>query len=158
VALPLAISDLGSGTIMILIVLLALPIAAIAFAGSGRALKTLGKGRWAIEQELPAKRPLGPPQPVDRRVQQAEVRQMLEAKSYRREQRGQAPLDVEAELKRLLEPSEAAPAAGIDAELRDEVRQLVIARNERRMRQGKPPLDVEAEIRRQLTDLENLGQ
>jgi hypothetical protein len=158
VALPLAISDMGSGTIMILIVLLVLPIAAIAFAGSGAALKTLGKGRFAIEQELPAKRPLAPPQPVDRRVQEAEVRQMLEAKSYRREQRGQSALDIDAEVKRLLQPASAAPGAGFDRELREEVRQLVIARNERRMRQGKPPLDVEEEVRRQLTDLENLGQ
>jgi len=140
------------------IALVVLPIAAIAFAGAGAALKTLGKGRFAIEQELPARRTLGPQAPIDRRAQEAEVRQMLEAKSYRREQRGEAPIDVEAETKRLLEPSAAGPGVGLDAELRAEVRQLVIARNERRMRQGKPPLDVEEEIARQLADLENLGQ
>jgi hypothetical protein len=158
VVLPLAISDVGAGMVLIVIALLVLPIAAIAFAGSGKALKTLGKGRWAIEQELPARRSLSSPQPLNKAVQAAEVRQMLEAKSYRREQRGEEPLDVEAEMKRLLEEDEAAPKGGVDKELRDEVRQLVIARNERRMRQGKPPLEVEAEIERQLADLENLGQ
>jgi hypothetical protein len=150
VSVPLALSDFGNGTVLIVIALLALPIAAIAFAGAGAALKTLGKGRFAIEQELPARRTLGPPAPIDRRAQEAEVRQMLEAKSYRREQRGEAPLDVEAELASLTSPT---PRAG-DPVLREEVRQLVIARNERRLRQGKEPLDVEAEIDRQLRDLE----
>ena len=157
-ALPLAATDVDNGTILIVVALVALPIAAIAFATVGSALRTLGKGRFAIEQEMPAKRTLSAPAPVDRKVQQAEVRQMLEAKSYRREQRGEAPLDVEAEMKRLLEPAEAAPPARIDLELREEVRQLVVARNERRMRQGKPPLDVKTEVDRQLADLENLGQ
>ena len=156
--IPLALSDVGSGMIILLIALVVLPIAAIAFAGSGKALKTLGKGRWAIEQELPARRPMTAPQPLNKAVQAAEVRQMLEAKSYRREQRGESPLDVEAEMKRLLETDQSAPPPGVDKELREEVRQLVVARNERRMRQGKDPLDVEAEINRQLADLENLGQ
>jgi hypothetical protein len=157
VSVPLALSDLGNGTILIVIALLVVPIAAVAFATSGSALRSLGKGRWAIEQELPARRTLGPPAPIDRRAQEAEVRQMVEAKSYRRQRRGEAPLDVEAETKRLLAPT-PAPGAGIDAELRQEVRQLVVARNERRMRQGKPPLDVDDEVARQLADLENLGQ
>jgi hypothetical protein len=63
--------------------------------------------------------------------------------------RGLAPLDVEAEIAALTQPT-PAPA---DAELREEVRQLVIARNERRMRKGQEPLDVEAEVERQLRDL-----
>ena len=75
---------------------------------------------------------------------------MLEAKSHRREARGEQPLDVEAELAAL---TTASPGAG-DPALREEVRQLVIARNERRLRQGKEPLDVEEEIDRQLRDLE----
>jgi hypothetical protein len=74
---------------------------------------------------------------------------MLEAKSRRREARGEAPLDVDAELAAL---TSAAPGSG-DPALREEVRQLVIARNERRLRQGKEPLEVEAEIDRQLRDL-----
>jgi hypothetical protein len=81
---------------------------------------------------------------------------MLEAKSYRRQARGQEPLDVDAELAKLMEAPDAP--GGVDAELRAEVRALVLARNERRMRRGQPPLDVEEEIKRQLSDLEGLGQ
>jgi hypothetical protein len=79
---------------------------------------------------------------------QEEIRQMLEAKSRRREARGEPALDVDAELAELTRPS-----AESDPALREEVRQLVIARNERRLRQGKEPLDVEAEIERQLREL-----
>lgn len=155
---PFAVSDVGNGQILIVVALFALPVAAIAFAGVGAALKTLGKGPFAIDQDMPPARSLGPPPPVDRRTREAEIRQMLEAKSYRRQQRGEGPLDVESEMRRLLTPAPVIPGAGVDKELREEVRQLVVARNERRMRQGKPPLDVATEIDRQLVDLENLGQ
>jgi hypothetical protein len=74
---------------------------------------------------------------------------MLEAKSARREARGEAPLDVDAEVARL-----TAPSADSDPALREEVRQLVVARNERRLRQGKEPLDVDAEVERQLRELD----
>ena len=74
---------------------------------------------------------------------------MLEAKSARREARGEAPLDVDAEMAALAGPS----PAGVDDELREEVRQLVVARNDRRLARGQEPLDVEAEVDRQLRDL-----
>jgi hypothetical protein len=89
-------------------------------------------------------------------VREQEIRQMVEAQSYRGEQRGDRPLDVDAEVEKLLAP--ARRSAGGDRALREEVRQLVVARNERRARQGKKPLDVDGEIERQLRDLENLGQ
>jgi hypothetical protein len=73
---------------------------------------------------------------------------MVEAKSARREARGESPLDVDAEVANL-----TAPPAGRDEGLRDEVRQLVVARNERRARKGQEPLDVEAEVERQLREL-----
>jgi hypothetical protein len=144
--------DIQAGYVLTLITLIALPIALVAFARSGPLWETVGKGPFAIEQELPPSR-LGQPQPpVDRELQEAEARQMLEAKSFRLTRRGEAPLDVEAEVSRLL----AAPGAAgssVDEKLREEVRQLVVARNERRMRRGEQPLDVEAEIERQLADL-----
>jgi hypothetical protein len=83
---------------------------------------------------------------------------MVQAKAYRQQARGETPLDIDAEVQRLLEDQPAAPSLGQDAELRDEVRQLVVARNERRMRKGQEPLDVDSEVERQLHELENLGQ
>jgi hypothetical protein len=159
--LPLAIDDVTAGLVLIVITLAVGPIALVAFASSGKSLKTLGKGQWAIERELPPSRRLTNSQattPVPRHVREAEIRQMVEAKSYRRAARGDEPLDIDAEVERLLAETEAGPGAGIDRELREEVRQLVLARNERRMRRGEPPLDVQAEIERQLRSLEGLGQ
>jgi hypothetical protein len=77
----------------------------------------------------------------------AEIRQLVEAKSARRVARGEAPLDVDAEIAALSAPPPA------DAGLREEVRQLVVARNERRLARGQEPLDVEAEVERQLREL-----
>jgi hypothetical protein len=79
----------------------------------------------------------------------AEIRQLVEAKSARRVARGEPPLDVDAEVAALTRPA----ATPIDEGLRDEVRQLVVARNDRRMARGQEPLDVEAEVERQLRDL-----
>jgi len=118
------------------------------------AWEQIGKGPLAIEQELPSvPRYLAPPMTrLDRIEQELEVRQMLTAKSERRILRGEAPLDVEAEVAKLLVAADSAPATP-DEKLRDEVRQLVVARNERRLRSGDAPLDVEAETDRQLADL-----
>jgi hypothetical protein len=156
----LALSQLTAGMVLIVVTIAVVPIAAIAFARSGSALKTLGKGQWAIDRELPPSPGLTnrAPAPVSKAVRESEIRQMVEAKAYRRQARGGEPIDVEAEVAQLLSESASPPGAGIDRELREEVRQLVRARNERRMRQGKQPLDVEAEVNRQLRDLENLGQ
>lgn len=79
---------------------------------------------------------------------EAEIRQMLEARSARRVAKGGAPVDVEAELAALLNERPAA-----DPALIAEIRQLVEARNARRVRAGKEPLDVESELARQLRDL-----
>jgi hypothetical protein len=152
------VAGIDNGSVLILVVLVALPLAGIAFAFAGSALKTLGKGPFAIEQELPQRsggRLVTPP--VSPEIREAEVRQMVEAKSYRRVTRGEEPLDVDAEVARLL-ATPPTGALGQDAELREEVRQLVVARNERRMRRGEEPLDVQAEVHRQLLELENLGQ
>ncbi len=118
------------------------------------AWEQIGKGPLAIEQELPnVPRYLAPPATrLDRVEQELEVRQMLQAKSERRQTRGEAPLDIEAEVARLLEPSDPRPPAP-DEKLRDEVRQLIVVRNERRLRGGQQPLDIEAETDRQLADL-----
>ncbi len=152
----LAVSD---GSVLLIIALVAIPVAGVFFVlGAGSALRQIGKGQFAIEQELPQKQGGSGSMPVSREVREAEIRQMVEAKAYRREARGGEPIDVEAEVQRLLADTPAPSSLGKDKGLRDEVRQLVIARNERRQRQGKEPLDVEEEIERQLRELENLGQ
>ena len=153
------VAEIDAGTVMILIVLAALPIGAVVFAlGAGNAMKQIGKGDLAIEPEMPSGGSGGGTAPVSAEVREEEIRQMVQARSDRGEARGAKPIDVDAEVERLLAPEREAPALGGDAGLRDEIRQLVVARNERRLRQGKKELDVDAEVERQLRELENLGQ
>jgi hypothetical protein len=128
------------GTILIGVSILAVLVAVVSYWGSGRIYSGLGQSDLDMRREEPA----------SAAEAHEEIRQMLEAKSRRREARGEAPLDVETELSEL---TTATPGPG-DPALREEVRQLVIARNERRVRQGKDPLDVETEIERQLRDLQ----
>jgi hypothetical protein len=145
------------GTILILVVLVALPLGAIVFAtGAGGALKQIGKGQFAMEEDFPQSSQ-GPVHAFSAEVREEEIRQMIQARSDRGVARGKQALDVDAEVEKLLADA-PAPTLGADRALRDEVRQLVIARNERRQRQGKKALDVEKEIERQLRELENLGQ
>ena len=135
------------GTILIVVSLVAVIVAVVSYWGSGAIYRGLGR-TGAFSMDEPDRRPAPAPEsPAARAEAQEEIRQMLEAKSARREARGQAPLDIEAEMASL-----AAPATPRDAALRDEVRQLVVARNERRLRQGKAPLDVEEEVERQLRE------
>ena len=129
------------GTVIIVVAVVAVLLAAVSYRGSGRAYGSIGDSDLVMRRETAAAAP-------DSAEAREEIRQMLEAKSARRAARGEAPLDVEAELAEL-----TRPAPGDDPELREEVRQLVIARNERRLRQGKEPLDVEAEVERQLRAL-----
>ncbi|HEY1354688.1 MAG TPA: hypothetical protein VGF09_00085 [Solirubrobacterales bacterium] len=144
---------ISSGTAIVLITLVVLPIAAVSFARAGPAWRGIGGGRFSIEQ-APPPTPREEPAEVDRAMQETEARQMLEAKAYRRRQRGEAgEIDVEAEVARLLDLDAEESGGGHDDELRAEVRALVIARNERRARRGEEPLDVEAETDRQLADL-----
>ena len=130
------------GTIIIIVAVVAVLLAAVSYWGSGRIYGSIGDSDLIMQRETASAAP-------DSAEAREEIRQMLEAKSARREARGEAPLDVEAELEAL---TGAAPGPG-DPALRDEVRQLVIARNERRMRKGEEPLDVDAEVERQLRSL-----
>jgi hypothetical protein len=125
------------GTILIAVSVLAVLVAAVSYWGSGRIYSGLGRSDLEFERDQSAS-------PAEAHE---EIRQMLQAKSDRREARGEAPIDIDAEMASLT----SAPGMG-DPALRDEVRQLVLARNERRLRQGKEPLDVEAEVDRQLRD------
>ncbi|HET8956198.1 MAG TPA: hypothetical protein VFN18_11125 [Solirubrobacterales bacterium] len=154
-ALPIALTALQKGVVVLVFTGIAAPLIGLLLKRVGGGWETMGGGPFAILNESPRRRgPLAAEQAVDPAIQAAEVRQMLEAKSQRREQRGEPPLDVEAETERLLEEAvRPRGAEAMDAELRAEVRQLVVARNERRLRQGLEPLDVEEETEKQLADL-----
>jgi len=143
------VSDVDSGLAVVVIVVSLLGIvgALVAVAGSGRLYDQVGKGAFSLDREEPAGP--APDSPAGRAEAAEEIRQLVEAKSARREARGEPPLDVDAEVAALM----AGPEPGRDDALREEVRQLVEARNERRIRRGEEPLDVDAEIERQLRDL-----
>jgi hypothetical protein len=111
-----------------------------ALVTSGGSYDQIGSGGLSVDERRPV---AGPAVAAER---DAEIRQMLEARNARRTARGEAPLDVDAELRAL-----SAPPA--DPELRDEVRALVEARNARRVARGEEPLDVEAEVDRRLREL-----
>ena len=131
---------------LIVVAIVAALVAVASFWGSGRIYSGLGR-RGGLSMESDHAPPARAPAPASSPEAREEIRQMLEAKSSRREARGEQPLDVDAEVESL---TRSAPA---DEGLREEVRQLVIARNERRARRGEDPLDVESEVDRQLRDL-----
>jgi hypothetical protein len=135
------------GVVVIAIAVVAALVACASYVGSGRLYRGIGRGELSLDEpELRAT-----PQPGSAAWQaeaDAELRQLLDAKSARSEARGEGAIDVEAELARLSQPSPTA-----DPALRAEVRDMVVATNERRVRRGEEPLDVEAEVDRRLSDL-----
>jgi hypothetical protein len=149
---------LSNGDIILIVVLVAIPVVAFSFVGSGEAFRQIGKGPLSIEQDFPQRSAGGPPAPISPEMREAEIRQFLEARSYRLASRGEQPIDVEAELQKILADERSSGTLRRDAELVAEVRQLVEASNARRIRMGREPLDIEAEVERQLTELESLGQ
>ncbi len=130
-------------------------VAFLVTRGSDSMYDEIGKGGLSKESDYPAMGGTGAPAldtPAARSEQEQEVRQMLRARSDRRQQRGEPALDIDAEVAKLL--GDADRSSERDPALIAEVRQLVEARNERRVRQGKEALDVDAEIARTLDELE----
>ena len=125
--------------------LLALVAAVVLLATSGGSYDQIGRGGMSIGDDRPEPSRAGS-QPVSAAERDAEIRQYLEARNARRAARGEAPIDVEAELRELT----GTQAAAADPELEAEVRQLVESRNARRVARGQPPLDVEAEVAKRL--------
>ena len=149
----LALTALQKGGGLLVFTAVVGPLIGLLLKRVGGGWETMGGGPFAIINERRLSQKGASPPTVDPAIQAAEVRQMLEAKSERRRQRGEEPLDVEAETARLLAAAERPRGEeAMDAQLRAEVRQLVVARNERRLREGLEPLDVEAETERQLAD------
>lgn len=134
--------------VWVLVVVVAGAVVAAAWAGIASRSPYEQIGRGGLFEDTAPKPAGGVATAVAAAEREAEIRQMLEARSARRVAKGEAPIDVDAELAALL--SERPPA---DPALVAEVRQLVEARNARRVRAGKEPLDVESEVQRQLDDL-----
>jgi len=143
--------------VLILLCVIVFPIAAIAFARSGKVYDEIGKGRFAVDFDESREG-----------EHHEEVRQLVEAKAYRQARRGEQPVDVEAEVDRLIrgdrdhedppEPESATASALVEpsdpelAQIRAEIRQVVVAKNESRVRRGQEPLDVESEVDRMLAE------
>lgn len=157
-----AVADIGPSelsTVLIVLIVVVIPVAAFAFSRSGKGLEELGKGTFAIDREEPKQSGQAPP-PQDPAEHEAEVRQMVEASAWRRRRRGEEPIDTDAEIQRLLSGVEVAGETGGGrpaedpemGQIRDEIRQLIEANNERRERRGEGPLDVEQEVDRRLRE------
>ena len=129
-----ALMESAFGIVLFVVVGVAAVAAVWALVTSGGSYDDIGGGPMALDrrESTPAER-------------DAEIRQMLNARNSLREARGEAPLDVDAELRALTAPD--------DPELREEVRTLVEATNARRVARGEEPLDVEAEVDRRLSEL-----
>jgi hypothetical protein len=121
--------------VVVLVSVLALVGAIVALATSGGSYDHIGRGGLSLDER-----------PATGAERDDEIRQYLVARNARRAARGEAPVDVEAELRAL-----TSPAA--DPELAAEVRVLVERRNARRIARGEEPLDVEAEISKRLREM-----
>jgi hypothetical protein len=135
------------GIVVIAIAIVAALVACASYVGSGRIYRGLGRGELSLDEpELRATPAAG--SPAWHAEAQAELRQLLDAKSARSEARGDGPIDVDAELARL-----SRQVGDADPQLRAEIRDLVVASNERRARRGQPLLDIDAEVERRLGEL-----
>ena len=132
------------GIVLFAVVAVAAIVAFVTLGMRARAYEQIGRGGLSLRDEEPRKEPTGAVAAGER---DAEIRQMLAARNARRAARGDAPLDVDADLAALTRPA-------VDDSLRAEIRSLVEARNARRIARGAEPLDVEAEVERRLSDLD----
>jgi hypothetical protein len=149
----------SGGELVVLATVALIVIVALAFLATGTsasAYDQIGAGGIARESEYGAGEPATAPEsPAAQAEREREIRQMLSARSERLVRAGQPPLDVDAELARLLGVEQRGRASDRpDAELVVEVRTLVVARNERRAREGMEPFDVDAEVARTLDELD----
>jgi hypothetical protein len=126
-------------------------VAIASLFGRGRLYDDIGRGGMSIGEDRDLRPPARRSAPVSAAERDDDIRQMLEARNARRAARGEATVDVEAELAELTRPVGRDPVR--DPEIVEEVRSLVRARNSRRVARGQEPLDEQAEIERQLRDL-----
>jgi hypothetical protein len=132
------------GTVLLIVCGISIVAAVYLLVSTGKTWEDYGKNRLVLDNDLA--RGAAPGSVAAILERDAEIRQLLEARNARRARRGEPPVDVEAELRRLTAPR-------VDAELRSEIKEFVMARNARRTRRGEPLLDVEAEIEREIAGL-----
>ena len=89
------------GTVIWIIVVVIAPVAAILFAGAFGMLDQLGRGGLSVDEHPPRPAPL-PNRPAARAEREDDIRQLVQARSDRRVARGEAELDVGAEVDRQL--------------------------------------------------------
>lgn len=151
----MSLSGPEAGFAIVLVVVIGIPLAAMALGWAGRSAgEHLGEDEFSISYDSESSDSDGGEVPIAPAVRREEIRQMVQARSDRAEARGERPINVEAEVERLLDGESGDP--GEDATLREEVRQIVVARNERLARQGKQPLEIEDEVERRLRELESI--
>src|SRR4051812_43903398 len=93
------------GTVLIVVCIVAVVVAALSFKGSGKIYRGLGKsGPFSMDEDHTSAAARSAPPSATSAEAQEEIRQMLEARNARREARGQAPLDVDAEVQALTRP------------------------------------------------------
>src|SRR3954470_3095788 len=132
------------GIVIFAVVGISAVLAVVSLFFRGTTYDQIGRGGIGDDREI--RRPARSGDSIDIGERDDEIRQMLAAHNARAAARGEAPVDVEAELARLTAPA-------VDPQLRGGVRALVTARTARRAPRGEPPLDVDAEVERQLREL-----
>src|SRR4051794_33685251 len=98
---------LTNGDAILIIVFVTIPIAAIAFiANASKNFNSIGKGGLSVEFESDNPQGLidsgAGGGASEAEINEAELRQMLGAKAYRQEARGETPLNVDEELAKAL--------------------------------------------------------
>src|SRR5881394_822208 len=92
--------------VIIGISLIAIVVAVVASLSSGGLYERIGRGGFSMDGEEMQRRPgPAPGSPAAQAEAAEEIRQLVEAKSNRRVERGQAPLDVDAEIAKLTQTS-----------------------------------------------------
>src|SRR5918992_4868220 len=92
------------GIVLIAVSVAAVVVAALSFIGSGKIYRGLGRtGAFTLDTDDIPKGPK-PGSAAANAEAREEMRQLLEAKSYRRVRRGEEPLDIDAEMATLMGP------------------------------------------------------
>ena len=91
-------------------------------------------------------------------AREEEIRQLLEAKAYRQQSRGQAPIDVDRELDRLLTEEEAAVPRATTPSCARRCASWSSPATSAASARARSRSTSSAEVDRQLRELENLGQ